>query len=200
VLSHFLFHSSRYRPLITDAYLTPSALLPRPPRSCRVSIVLAATLLLSAQLLNRSALRPVTGFPQSPWMVVTPSTTMASADFCLQKGRPPRIRYDHFPLILAAFTPGCFDPFWTLPSFASLSDTRRLSTQFSPALRAGACVFIQSRFCSPASSPRRFAPSQLPSASGSSGQRPLETFTPKLSPMPGVQNAKPFAIANGPNT
>jgi hypothetical protein len=28
---------------------------------------------------------------------------------------------------------------------------------------------------------------QLPLASGSSGQRPLETFTLELSPMPGVQ-------------
>ena len=170
VLCLFCFHSSRFRPLITDAFLTPSALLPHPPQSCWVSIVLADPRLLSAQLLYRSALRPVNGFHHSPWMVVTPSTTSASADFCLQKkGRPPRIRYDHFPLILAAFTPGCFDPFWTLPSFASLSDTRRLSTQF---------LFIQSRFCSPASSPRRFTPSQLPSASGSSGHRPLETFTP----------------------
>jgi hypothetical protein len=37
----------------------------------------------------------------------------------------------------------------------------------------------------------------LPSASGSSGQRPLETFTPKLSPMPGVQKETPAAFATG---
>ena len=66
----------------------------------------------------RSALRPVSRFPCSPWMVVTPSTTSASADFYGAIRRPldllslvsetrrrsPRIRYDNFPLILAAFT------------------------------------------------------------------------------------------------
>ena len=38
---------------------------------------------LSTQLLSRLALRPVGGFHPLPWMVVTPSTTMAAADFCL---------------------------------------------------------------------------------------------------------------------
>jgi hypothetical protein len=108
----------------------PSALLPRLPWSCQVSIVLAATLLLSAQLLNRSALRPVARFPWPPWMVVTPSTTSASADFCPQNGRPPRIRCDDFPLTLAAFTYGCFDPFWTLLSLASSSRTLCLVRSF----------------------------------------------------------------------
>jgi len=90
----------------------PSALLPRLPWYCQVSTVLAVTLLLSAQLLNRSALRPVARFPWPPWMVVTPSTTTASADFCFfKKSRSPRIRYVCFPLTLAAFTYGCFDPF-----------------------------------------------------------------------------------------
>ena len=38
---------------------------------------------LSTQLLCRLALRPVGGFHPPPRMVVTPSTTMASAVFCL---------------------------------------------------------------------------------------------------------------------
>ncbi len=117
--------------------------------SCQVSAVLSAVALPSVLLLNRLALRPVTGFPQSPWMVVTPSTTMASADFCPpERGRSPRIRYDIFPLTLAAFTWSRFDPFGTSLSVASSSGAPRLLTQF---------LSSQSRFCSPAASPRRFA-------------------------------------------
>jgi len=115
-------------------------------------------------------------------MVVTPSTSMASADFCPpERDRSPRIRCDNLPLTLAAFTYGCFDPFWTSLSHASSSGTLCLPTQF---------LFIQSRFCSPASSPRSLTLTQLLSASGSSSQRPQETFTPKLSPMPGVHNTR----------
>jgi len=148
----------------------PSALAPHLSWSYQVSAVFAAVPLPSAHLLNRLALRPVAEFPQPPWMVVTPSTTMASADFCPpERDRSPRIRCDRFPLILAAFTQSCFDPFWTSLSVASSSRTPRLFTQF---------LSIQSRFCSPASSPRLFAQSQLPSASGSAGHRPQETSTP----------------------
>ena len=37
---------------------------------------------LSVQLLVRSALRPVDSFHYPPWVVATPPTTTASADFC----------------------------------------------------------------------------------------------------------------------
>ena len=86
---------------------------------------------LSTQLLYRSALRLVGGFPHPP-------TTMASADFCPSLDRSPRIRCDNFPLTLAAFTWDCFDPFWTSLSLASLSGIPCLFTQF---------LFIKSRFC-----------------------------------------------------
>jgi hypothetical protein len=94
--------------------------------------------------LDRQALRPVTRFPCSPWMLVTPSTTMAYADFCDAVSRPldllsllsetrhrsPRIRYDRFPLTLAAFTWSRFDPFGSSLSIASSPGTPRLHTQF----------------------------------------------------------------------
>ena len=90
----------------------PSASAPHLSWSCQVSAVFAAVSLPSAHLLNRLALRPVAEFPQPPWMVVTPSTTLASADFCPpERDRSPRIRCDCFPLTLAAFTLSCFDPF-----------------------------------------------------------------------------------------
>jgi hypothetical protein len=130
-----------------------------------------STLLLVTQLLNRLALRPVVRFPCPPRVVVTPPTTVASADFCpsLRCDRSPRMRYDSFPLTLAAFTCGHFGPFRASLSSASLPRASRLLTQF---------LSVKSRFCSPASSPRSLALAQLPSASGSSDQRPQETFTP----------------------
>lgn len=49
---------------------------------------------LSTQLLVRSALRPVDSFHYPPWMVVTPPTTTASADFCLfGQTSPDKVRY-----------------------------------------------------------------------------------------------------------
>ena len=112
-------------------------------------------------------------------MVVTPPTTSASADFCLPRkvDRSPRIRYDSLPLSLAASTWSRSDPLGASLSLASLPGAPRLPTQF---------LFIESRFCAPASSPRSLTRTQLPSASGSSDQRPQRTFTPKLSPMPSV--------------
>ena len=116
---------------------------------------------ISTQLLFRLALRFVDEFPPPP-------TIMASADFSPSLSRAPRIRRDNFPLTLAAFTWDCFDPLWTLLSHASSSHIPCLSTRF---------LFIESRLCAPASFPRSLALTQLPSASGSSGQRPQRTFT-----------------------
>ena len=123
-------------------------------------------------LLTFSTVRPFalwSTFPSRPgWSLLhrllQPRLTSASPS-----DRPPRIKCVCFPLTLAAFTQSCFDPFWTSLSLASSSSTPRLFTQF---------LSIQSRFCSPASSPPWFTPTQLPSACGSSGQRPQETFTP----------------------
>ncbi len=101
------------------------------------------------KLVCRSALRPVSRFPCSPWMVVTPSTTSASADFCDAVRRPldplspfsetqrrsPRIRYDSFPLTLAAFTWSRFDPFGLhrlLPAHPALHASLRSSYPSSP--------------------------------------------------------------------
>jgi len=101
------------------------------------------------RLVCRSALRPVSRFPCSPWMVVTPSTTSASADFCDAVRRPldplspfsethrrsPRIRYDNFPLILAAFTQSRFDPFGLhcpLPAHPALHASLRSFCPSSP--------------------------------------------------------------------
>ena len=67
--------------------LTPSVL---PSASGRVLLAFGCptvSVLPSTQLLDRSALRPVDGFHHPPWMVVTPSTTMASADFCPSNGQ-----------------------------------------------------------------------------------------------------------------
>ena len=150
--------------------LTPSVL---PSASGRVLLAFGCptvSVLPSTQLLDRSALRPVDGFHHPPWMVVTPSTTMASADFCPpERGRPPRIRCDSFPPSPAAFTWSRFGPFRASLSVASLPRAPRLLTRF---------LSIRSGFCPPASSPHTLASMQLPLASGSSDQRPLETFTP----------------------
>ncbi len=136
----------------------PSAFSPRSLWSLSTQMSAAEVILrLSVQLLVRSALRPVDSFHYPPWVVVTPPTTTASADFC-PADRPPRIRYGIFPLTLAAFTCDYSDPFGTSLSYASSSGIPCLVTRF---------LFIESRFCSPASSPRSLALTQLPSASGS---------------------------------
>jgi len=75
-----------------------------------------------SRLVCRSALRPVSRFPCSPWMVVTPSTTMASADFCAVVRRPlgplspfrdttqtSPGKYVDFPCTPASFTVLAFD-------------------------------------------------------------------------------------------
>jgi hypothetical protein len=170
VLNHFFLHLLRFPLAPAPVSFRPSAFSLRSLWFLSTQLSVAVAILrLSVQLLVRSALRPVGSFHYSPWVVVTPPTTTASADFCLLPGRPPRIRFGFFPLTLAAFTWDYSDPFWTLLSVASLSGIPCLSTRF---------LFIESRFCSPASFPRSLALSQLPSASGSSGQRPQETFTP----------------------
>lgn len=53
-----------------------------------------AFLRLSVQLLVRSALRPVDSFHYPPWVVATPPTTTASADFCpLGQTFPDKVRF-----------------------------------------------------------------------------------------------------------
>jgi hypothetical protein len=112
------------------------------------------TLPLSTQLPFRSALRPVEGFHLPPWMVVTPSTTTASADFCFHSHgrRPPRIRYGLFPLTLAAFTWNYFDLFGLhclLPAYPASHASLRSSCPSSPgfALRLPPHPRSRSRSC-----------------------------------------------------
>jgi len=139
-------------------------------RSALVGFLLSSPFSFSFPL-NFSSVRPFalwSAFTDCPgWSLLhrllRPRLTSASPS-----DRPPRIRCDCFPLILAAFTQSCFDPFWTSLSLASSSRTPRLFTQF---------LSIQSRFCSPASSPHSLTLMQLPSAGGSSGQRPQWSFT-----------------------
>jgi len=179
--------------LRVEPFLSPFA--PIPTRTCSVSFrpsafslrslwflstqmsVTVVILRLSVQLLVRSALCPVDSFHYPPWVVVTPPTTTASADFCPLQSRPPRIRYGFFPLTLAAFTWDYSDPFWTSLSLASLSGIPCLSTRFL-FIESRACTEPGRSVCAPASFPRSLALAQLPSASGSSSQRPQETFTP----------------------
>ena len=117
-LGNFSFRSTRLRPLVPDAYLSPSVFTSASGLVLPAFDCLRRHLSSLYPILDRSALRPVSRFPCSPWMVVTPPTNMASADFCNAVRKPldllslvyktlcrsPRIRYDNFPLTLAAFT------------------------------------------------------------------------------------------------
>jgi hypothetical protein len=154
-----------------NAYLAPSALLPRPICSPQMSATLALTLRLSTQLLNRLALRPVVEFPQPPWMVVTPSTTTAAADSCLfqkkkqvssnkvrQLSPDPCSVYSRLLWLFMGFTVFC---------------------QLTPHLLPRYEVLVhQVQGLSPASFPRSLTLTQLPFSSGSSSQRPQQSFTP----------------------
>ena len=113
----------------------------------------AAPLLLSSQLLFRSALRPVARFPCPPWMVVTPPTTTASADFCRFKknDRPPRIRFDDFPqslLRLRAAALVLFGRHCPMPAHPALHASLRSFCPSGPGFALRLPLHITSRSCS----------------------------------------------------